>query len=412
MNVYAKTFFIDVATVHGTEATALSGIRFYYQGNMLDIALSDFTSYATSLYPGYVIENVFVSTQSLIGAVGYATWCTAALGSQRIGCVFQTPILFDEIRVCNFHINGNYTFYGSKDVKIYVHPTEAITNSNYGEALDGTTLIFDGIFEQHDSTNTPDLQVIFFATPSFIQGTVSDGENGLSREVVLINKSSGLVEETTESDSSGDYRFENINDDEYLIAVFDNKSSSPFFNALIESGVTPVFPDDDVLPYPSIDFIFDGSGYSAPLWSEIVFSFKLGYEEICEETFGITEDIIFQTLFLNDINDAINIADSNDLYLSLLMPITEGMDLSLLGLSRIKAFDNIYDEFNFNEVLVLYIPTGVIQLLSNPFILSQINNEIVQVSEVTGPSIVLQPVQEDLIILTELTENILITEVL
>jgi len=157
----AKSFILDVADNWGDSSwVGVRSIDFWYNDSKITLSTSDFSSYATSEYSSqYHSENLFDTSISKTGSIADTTWMSQYTTNMRVICVFNSEQYIDEIRVNNLHSAGGLTTRGAKNVKAYFS-TDTITDTTYNASISNSTLVYDGQFEQHSSTDTEDEQIL------------------------------------------------------------------------------------------------------------------------------------------------------------------------------------------------------------------------------------------------------------
>lgn len=79
--------------------------------------------------------------------------------------------------------------------------------------------------------------------------------------------------------------------------------------------------------------------------------------------------------------------------------------------TQLIAYDLILSLLDTADVLIGYIPTGIIQMLSNPFVITEIESAKISVKEILF-SIILTEIEHPQLLITEIIEAVKITEVL
>lgn len=162
MGLLAKSIIVDIADNWGaSNNVCLRSIDFYIGGSLIDLAADDITCYATThLNSSYAPNRAFITSLPKIGPTtnGWAS-SNYYLANQRLICVFDTDIKFDQIVVNNSHHYGIATTQGAKTVMLYVS-TDAITDTTYGAEISNSFLLYDGQFDEHSSVDDADPQEI------------------------------------------------------------------------------------------------------------------------------------------------------------------------------------------------------------------------------------------------------------
>ena len=158
-----KTFILDIADNYGTNKMGIRSIDFYTPAGVLIpyTGASDPSRdcYASTEYnSNQLVEYAFNTTLSKIGSTTELTWRSANYQNsfQRVSCVFTVPTDIGYIVINNYHYNGTYyNDNGIKNCKIYVSPTEHVSNI-YGNLPGDAELIFNGVVFMHISSNEVD----------------------------------------------------------------------------------------------------------------------------------------------------------------------------------------------------------------------------------------------------------------
>ena len=133
---------------------SVRSFEFYNQNILNTLTSSDFTALATGYYnSSYAPENAFITSKSKIGSRSSTEWLNNVITNQRLIIVFNVALTFDTIVFNNSHSSGGAVEQGVKTTEITVSPNE-ITETTFGAAVSGGTVIFDGTLPIHPSTNT------------------------------------------------------------------------------------------------------------------------------------------------------------------------------------------------------------------------------------------------------------------
>jgi len=159
--ITAKSITFDIAD--GWEDStylAVRSIDFWFEGSKItNLATTDFVAYATTNFDGnYIPSNAFDTSLDKLGSPVGEEWYseqTFPPEDQRLICVFNEEITFDEIRINNAHNSGNDTDRGIKTTKIHIS-SQSITSTVYDEAIPDSHLIFDGVISEHTDSNVED----------------------------------------------------------------------------------------------------------------------------------------------------------------------------------------------------------------------------------------------------------------
>jgi len=163
MSYSAKSVVIDIANNWGSSTNlGLREIDFYYQGSKILLTQSSYTAYASSYFNddvNYHPKLAFDTSLSLVDGSYGTTWLawSYTTTNQRLIVVFNSEQIFDSIVINNYHHNGSFTDRGTKNVNIYIS-SNAVTNTTYDSETDSYSLIFNGQFSQHSSSNSEDPQ--------------------------------------------------------------------------------------------------------------------------------------------------------------------------------------------------------------------------------------------------------------
>lgn len=156
MAVYAaKSVFIDMYNNYGYDGyMQIRSIDFYKDGALIPLTAADFTAYSTTVRPSYDYDPAYAFDTSLSktgDSYGGTTWQSDwdCHRSQRIACVFNTEIEFDEVVVENHRGDA-----GVRDAKFYISPT-ALSSGDvvFGQAVTGSTRIFLGPISRHTDSD-------------------------------------------------------------------------------------------------------------------------------------------------------------------------------------------------------------------------------------------------------------------
>jgi len=152
MSFTAKSVILDIADNLGDSYLGFRQMDFYSGGALISLVFadSDYTAYATSTYAssGYEPEFAFDTSLSRIGSAQDNEWFTSSNTNQRLICVFDSAITFDEIRVTNSHHNGSSTNRGVNNVVVNIS-SDAITDTTYNASIANSTEVFNGQFDEY-----------------------------------------------------------------------------------------------------------------------------------------------------------------------------------------------------------------------------------------------------------------------
>ena len=165
----AKSVILDIANNWGDDQQAIRDISFYYKGSKLSKTASDFTTYNSSEYSTtYDSDYVFDTSLDQDGSSDDASWITEASNptDQRLICVFDDEITFDEVRINNYHHSGTITNRGIKNVVIHIS-SDSITSTTYEDTITNKQRIFEGVIPQHITSDVADdITLILFQAPA------------------------------------------------------------------------------------------------------------------------------------------------------------------------------------------------------------------------------------------------------
>jgi len=244
MSYTAKSVILDMADNHGSiQVMGLRSVDFWFEGSKITLEsgleVSDFTSYGTTNNPPFSVGNVFNTSLSKIGTHTGTGWLSGFEGgsvNQRLICVFNFPITFDEIRINNIHESGASTDAGAKNVVITISD-DVITDTTYNAAISNSEIIFDGQFDEHVALDVEDEQILVLGESPIadITGTVKEQGSFVQRTVRLYKRSDGALISETQSDSEdGSFSLSGTESDtEYYVIVLDDIEDETDFNALI-----------------------------------------------------------------------------------------------------------------------------------------------------------------------------------
>ena len=160
-----------------------------------------------------------------------------------------------------------------------------------------------------------------------------------------------------------------------------------------------------------ISFVFDTTGYIAPAGDNLQFIFQRAFIEMCEDGFTINESMASETALYPILLDTVQAIDGS-IYIISCQPILVDQFLFNLDIVTLLKTISFLDEvFNPQEALIFYTPSGIIQLLSDPFTLTESPSAGVTLAEVLS-TITLTETNQTQVTLTEVTESVTITEVL
>ncbi len=160
----AKSIILEYSDNWGDDTySQIRSIEFYYKGTLVSLTNStDFTAYGLFYAVSTEVWRIFDTSLSKTGVSTNNGWVSTSGGSsnRRLVCVFNSSQTFDSIVVNNGHYYGTTnTTRGIKTTKITISDDE-ITNTTYEAIIANSTVIFDGIIEQHVAIDQIDDQVI------------------------------------------------------------------------------------------------------------------------------------------------------------------------------------------------------------------------------------------------------------
>lgn len=170
--ITAKSVIFDIADNWGGVYIGIRQIDFWSEGYKIDNPNTNYTAYVTSYYYNYVYYHpslIFDTDTSKTGSAVWNQWISGngVTTNQRLICVFNSSITFDQIRVNNSHTDGNHTDQGAKNVEIYISPNEE-TDTTYGLMIPDSSKIFVGQFPEHTPSNIEDEQIVLDFTSNFL----------------------------------------------------------------------------------------------------------------------------------------------------------------------------------------------------------------------------------------------------
>lgn len=161
----AKSVIFDFAdnwSGDSADALGIRSIEFYFVSNLIELEYNNMHALASSNDGGnYDAARAFYTYLDKDGVAYKFCWRTVsgAITNQRLIVVFDTPQVFDEIKINNYHDAGVDTDWGVKNARIYTS-NEAISNTNYKEDIFDYTDIFIGEISQHVASDVEDTTVI------------------------------------------------------------------------------------------------------------------------------------------------------------------------------------------------------------------------------------------------------------
>ena len=159
----AKSVILDIADNWGNSLfVGVRSIDFWKDGAKLILTESDFTAYSTTNQgASWDVKYAFDTSVSKIGTSSSTDWLSSlsSTTNQRLICVFDVSIEFDQVRINNYHSNGSDTNVGAENVEINIS-TDTITDTTYGAAISNSTQIYDSTFDQHVASNVEDEQIL------------------------------------------------------------------------------------------------------------------------------------------------------------------------------------------------------------------------------------------------------------
>jgi hypothetical protein len=163
--ITGKSVILDIADNYGDSGyTGIRQVDFYLSGVKITVT-SGFTAYASSYYSGGPPDKAFNTSTSKTGDYWNQGFLSNSSTNIRLICVFDSAIDFDEIKINNHHYYGGELTRGSKNVKIH-SSTDTIISTVYNEAIENSTLLFEGIFDQHSALDDEDEQTIVLSLSS------------------------------------------------------------------------------------------------------------------------------------------------------------------------------------------------------------------------------------------------------
>lgn len=161
----------------------------------------------------------------------------------------------------------------------------------------------------------------------------------------------------------------------------------------------------------AVNFQFEKYGYTAPAGNEVNFEFNNGYDDFCEDSFGLVDSEIDVVVFLDSVSEWFQVVEGPLIDLSFMLFVADGLSEVDELSSRLIAGNIVTSILDTSEILVAYIPTGIIQMLSNPFVITEIESTGVDIEEILSP-VILTKVDQAQVAITEIIESVKIIEVL
>jgi hypothetical protein len=251
----SKSIIIDIADHWGDfTAMGLRSVDFYDEvGVKINTISVGFSAYATTQYSStYQVRYAFDTSKSKTGTQDGTEWRgeNYKRTNQRLICVFNSTQYISSIVVNNSHTEGENTDRGIKNVKIYTS-TDAITETVYNAEISNSTLIFDGVINQHIESDVIDEQILeLLNLPSF------DIESGWDTVLSVTKNFIDLTD--APSTYSG-------TENQYAIST----GSGIEFQDLPEFSTTFLDLTDTPATYSGTDGLYAKSTGSGISWSEI-----------------------------------------------------------------------------------------------------------------------------------------------
>jgi hypothetical protein len=163
--VTAKSVIFDITDNWGDSYNVgIRSVEFWLNGVRHDLLPADFSAYATSFINDDVKpECAFDTSVSKVGSAFGTSWAASSPTSQRLICVFNNPIQFDEIRISNFHDSGQLPGIGARTTVTTIS-SDAVSDTTYKAGILNSSEIFNGVLEAHVEDDVTDEQSI---NPSF-----------------------------------------------------------------------------------------------------------------------------------------------------------------------------------------------------------------------------------------------------
>ncbi len=161
--ITVKSLIIDITDGHATNYLNIRSVDFKLDGSVIALTDSDLTAYSGSnLSTAVLAKFAFITALSKTGAYTDVSWMTAldSTTDTYLVVVLDTAITPDAIEINNCHNSGTSVDLGAKTVKIY-SSTDAIESHSFEGAITNSTLLFDGVLDQHSAANEADPQVIW-----------------------------------------------------------------------------------------------------------------------------------------------------------------------------------------------------------------------------------------------------------
>jgi len=160
VSALVKSVVIDCTDNYGNTYMGFRSVEFKLATVLHNITQSNSTSYATTELGTGQAKFAFDTTLSKTGTWSNTSWLTNAIKiNQRLICVFDTPIEFDEIVINNYHSSGTFTTRGVKNLIITSTP-DTYTTTTYGATVTNGTELYNGSILKHVASDTVDDQSI------------------------------------------------------------------------------------------------------------------------------------------------------------------------------------------------------------------------------------------------------------
>jgi hypothetical protein len=182
VSITAKSVILDIADNWGERWLNIRSVEFFLNNTLIGIT-TEFSAYATSVYnfntPKSGPQLSFDTRLPKTGSMFYNSWASVSSDNtnQRLIIVFDSATEFDKI-VINNGVNAAPDYYTSMGVKNVVikASTDAITDTTYNATITNSTLLFDGVIDQHVWDGVEDPQTVYtspFKKGVFISPLVS-----------------------------------------------------------------------------------------------------------------------------------------------------------------------------------------------------------------------------------------------
>ena len=190
----------------------MKSIDFYWDDALIPMTVynTDFVTYPAevSYEQNYAPRWAFMTNIPIDGGMGaHEHFRVSESGNYRIIIVFTTPQLLNKISIENlWGLYSDYTTAGVKNAKIYTS-SDTITSLTYGETVPNSSMIFDGVFNQHSREDVSEPQVLSLIQPTLsvvhygeqsgdeLRSNLGVNTDSLAEGKIWVGNSEGVAEE-------------------------------------------------------------------------------------------------------------------------------------------------------------------------------------------------------------------------